>query len=399
MLLRKLSYEENSENANNWRIGDVHLSNITLIVGKNASGKSRLLNVIDNLAKLVSGRLQQNFNSGSWKCQFERRKNKALEYQSYSLSLKNRIIDEESFDIGGQRVMSRQSSGAGFVIKKSNKSRVQYKVPENQLMAVVRRDEYQHPHFDHLHKWGRDLRYYRFGHDLGQNNFLIIGPHDSAGGSQELALSNLVTNAAHVYWKTYERFKDAYKEAVLEDFRSIDFPCSDIKFGGAPISTLLFNGSPPMQLGVVEEDRKAPTYQNEMSQGMFRALAILIQMNANIFWTQSTKVGRKLELGDAPGIIIDDIGEGLDFSRARLLVGRLMARASEHNIQLIMSSNDRFIMNDVPLEHWVILHRKGQEVRALDAANSKDVFEKFDRLGLNNFDFFSNEAFLSDECN
>jgi energy-coupling factor transporter ATP-binding protein EcfA2 len=394
MLLRNLSYEENSGTTNLWQVNDISFNNVTLVVGKNSSGKTRLLNLIDNLSKLVSGRHPATFGSGSWNCKFERYKNKALEQQQYTLTLKNRAIQEEHFEINDQKIMQRNEYGLGFVLKKSNRSRVNYKVPQNQLMTVVRRDEIQHPFFDHLYKWGSELCYYRFGSDFGKNSYTVIGPQEVPSES-EFPLSSLPDNAAHVYRKTYERFTKSYKDAILSDLRQLDYPCKDILFGA--VNALILNGTPPMQLGVLEEDRTSPTFQSEMSQGMYRALAILIQLNANILWTQATKVGRPLATGDTPSIIIDDIGEGLDFERAKSLVKLLMRKATEYNIQLIMSSNDRFIMNSVPLENWLVLHRKGQRVRGFDYENSKDVFDQFQYSGLNNFDFFSNEVFLSEQ--
>lgn len=390
MLLTELSYEENKGLPSNWRIENVKLGGVSLVVGKNSSGKTRLLNVIDNLAKMISGRVPIAFGSGTWECHFERLKNQAVEYQKYKVDLKNQIVADESFEINRQKIMQRGINGSGFVLKKSNKAKVNYKVPTNQLMAVVRRDEIQHPYFDHLYKWGAELCCYRFGSDLGKSSFTAFGPNEPPV-DQGLPLANFVDNAAHVFRKTNERF-GSYKRMILDDLESLGYPSKDVLLG--LINNFLFNGTPPMQLGVLEEGRALPTYQSEMSQGMYRALAISVQLNANITWAQSTKVGRELTFGDAPTVVIDDIGEGLDFTRSKALVKRLMEKAREHSIQLIMSSNDRFIMNDVPLENWVILHREGSVVKAFDYINSKDLFDEFQYLGLNNFDFFSGDLFL-----
>jgi len=391
MQLTNISYQENKGLPSHWRVERLTLGGISLVVGKNSSGKTRLLNVIDNIAKMVSGRIFAT--SGEWKANFERRKGQALEHQEYSLNVAagTRLVVEESFEINHQRIMHRQESGAGFVLKKSSKSRVQYKVPQDQLMAVVRRDEIQHPYFDHLHRWGAGLCYYRFGSELGKNSFTALAPNEPTQDSN-LLLAGLVDNAAHVYRKTFDRFKDVYKSLILDDLQTLGFPCSDVVLAFTP--GLIFNGIPPMQLGVMEKDRTWPTYQGEMSQGMYRAFAICVQMNANILWEKSLRVGRELALGDAPMVVIDDIGEGLDYTRSKALVRCLIEKATENNIQLVMSSNDRFIMNDVPLENWVILHREGSEVRAFDYQNSKELFEEFQYLGLNNFDFFSGELFL-----
>ena len=50
-------------------------------------------------------------------------------------------------------------------------------------------------------------------------------------------------------------------------------------------------------------------------------------------------------------IALDDIGEGLDFDRASRLVALLIQKAKRFNFQLIMTTNDSFIMNGVPIEY------------------------------------------------
>jgi predicted ATPase len=94
-------------------------------------------------------------------------------------------------------------------------------------------------------------------------------------------------------------------------------------------------------------------------------------------------------------IIIDDIGEGLDFSRAKQLVQLLISRATESGIQLIMSTNDSFIMNAVDIEHWAVITREGHKISIFNYENSREIFEEFKFTGLNNFDFLASEFFKS----
>jgi len=57
MQLTNISYQENKGLPSHWRVERLTLGGISLVVGKNSSGKTRLLNVIDNIAKMVSGRI------------------------------------------------------------------------------------------------------------------------------------------------------------------------------------------------------------------------------------------------------------------------------------------------------------------------------------------------------
>jgi ABC-type multidrug transport system ATPase subunit len=123
--------------------------------------------------------------------------------------------------------------------------------------------------------------------------------------------------------------------------------------------------------------------QRDMSQGMFRAFSVLVQVNYYIL------------CGHKGFVIIDDIGEGLDFSRAKQLVQVLIAKAGDASIQLIMSTNDSFIMNAVDIENWAVLMREGHKISLYNYENSKEIFEEFKFTGLNNFDFYASEFFRS----
>lgn len=116
-----------------------------------------------------------------------------------------------------------------------------------------------------------------------------------------------------------------------------------------------------------------------MSQGMFRALSILIQVNYARLADRSYC------------ILIDDIGEGLDFDRSARLIELLRDKATASSFQLIMATNDRFVMDHVPLEEWTVLQRQGSHVRVLNNANSRDLFEDFKFTGLSNFSFLETD--------
>jgi hypothetical protein len=88
---------------------------------------------------------------------------------------------------------------------------------------------------------------------------------------------------------------------------------------------------------------------------------------------------------------VDDIGEGLDFERSCLLIDLLRQKAKNSVVQLVMATNDRFVMNKVPLEEWSVLQRTGPLVKVRNYANSKEVFERFKVTGLSNFDLLTTD--------
>lgn len=393
MLLKNLDYVEFVNNPKFWHLEKMEFGQINLIVGKNSSGKSRVLSVINILAKLLGGSIQAQFDNGTWDVTFNRLKGLSNEEQRYRLSLKNSGIAYENLIIKDQSVLERDANGEGFVTKRKSGDKVKYKVSQNQLMAVVRRDEYQHPQLDALYSWGKSLCFYRFGSEFGKNVATALTPLTNQ--ESLIQLSNLSEDPSTTFQTTERRFGRTYVELILEDMESLGYPCEDISL--CPIPGISFGGPTPLILQVKEKNLPCYTTQQDMSQGMYRAFALFTHINANILWTQSSMVGRTPQLGDSPMIVIDDIGEGLDHTRARKLINLLIEKAKNNNIQLIMSSNDRYVMNDVPLEYWNVLHRTESTVKSFNYANSKEKFDEFEFSGLSNFDFFASEYFLPDQ--
>ena len=115
----------------------------------------------------------------------------------------------------------------------------------------------------------------------------------------------------------------------------------------------------------------------DLSQGMFRMISLLVYLFYLIHI-------RKLQL-----ILIDDLGEGLDYSRAFKLGKFIFDTCKETDVQLIATSNDGFLMDAIPIEYWNVLRRNGTEIAALNEKNQPELFKRFAYTGLSNFDFFS----------
>ncbi len=56
-----------------------------------------------------------------------------------------------------------------------------------------------------------------------------------------------------------------------------------------------------------------------------------------------------------------------------------------------MATNDRFIMNRVPIEYWSVIRRLPNKAQICNYRNYKEVFDDFEFTGLSNFDFFSSD--------
>jgi hypothetical protein len=61
-----------------------------------------------------------------------------------------------------------------------------------------------------------------------------------------------------------------------------------------------------------------------------------------------------------------------------------------------MYAFDRFVMNNVPLEYWQVIQRNNGECRVFNYKNSREKFDEFKYMGLNNFDFLATDYINSE---
>ena len=109
MQLESLTYAQFEGKPEEWSIADFSFGNINLIVGKNATGKSRTLNIIQALGNLVSGYIKLQFKSGNYKALF----NEDGEKLTYFLKYEKSKVIEEKLVIGSTTKLDRGRRGEG----------------------------------------------------------------------------------------------------------------------------------------------------------------------------------------------------------------------------------------------------------------------------------------------
>jgi AAA15 family ATPase/GTPase len=346
---------------------------INLIVGKNATGKSKTIDVLRHIADLFSGdtKLSQlnslGLGTADYQLEFD---NEGIKIE-YELSFKDGKILQEDLKVDGQEKLNR------------SKSKLWYEVEEKYLesqtaedvLAITKRDNKQHPFFEHLFTWGKNLSHYRFGQQLGKDH--LLRDKSIIKDDYEVDLKDSDEVAGIFLKGTNESFADEFTNSIVRDMQCISYDIQDIEL------TQLKNIPIPVYgLSVRETDLNDVTDQREMSQGMFRALSLLIQLNYSL-------------LSKMPScILIDDIGEGLDFERSKELIDLIIKKVKDSSIQVIMTTNDRYVMNKIPLEYWSVIQRTSNKSIFYNYQNSKETFDQFDYTGLNNFDFLSTDFYI-----
>jgi hypothetical protein len=378
MRLKSLSYFDHPNSPEAWYLDEFTLGQINLIVGKNATGKTRSLNVIGNLANLVSGDDELKFVSANWEVIFE---NVGMEIK-YTLKTEDRKVVQEDYIENGEPLLLRGSDqGKGSITAVEQRKVIPFQTPENELAAVARRDSIQHPFFEKLYLWGKGSRHYYFSTELGKDTVVIYSNQDDSSKKEKTINLKETDKVVGLFIYAEEKYGSEFTERICSEMRMLGYEIDEVGVGANPRIGIQGVG----QVGsiyVKEADLKVKTFQDVMSRGMFRALSLIIQINVSQLESTSSLY------------LIDDIGEGLDFERSTKLINLLIEKAQQSpNVQLVMATNDRFVMNSVPLEYWAVLQRNGNRCSISNYQNSKEIFDDFEFTGLNNFDFFSTEFY------
>src|SRR5438132_5207337 len=111
MRLRDVAYREFEGDPQEWRIDGLSLGARNLVVGKNASGKTRMLNIIAALARSLVG-VQPLGRSSNYDVTFE--------YDGSAQRYRLRVDDdaqvvEEVFSVGNRVLLKRGTGGEGDI--------------------------------------------------------------------------------------------------------------------------------------------------------------------------------------------------------------------------------------------------------------------------------------------
>jgi hypothetical protein len=369
MRLASLTYSEFAQTNAQWTLEPFNLQKVNLLVGRNATGKTRTLNVIASLGQILAGDRKEVLTEGSFDATFSN----GNEPLHYVLHHANSIVTREELTSGTRKLLRRTQGDYGRIWNQEAEKDLRFEVSSKEVAAFAKRDSLQHPFLEPLYGWGSCVRHFEFGKTMGHSNFGI-----PVKGPVTPLSEKDTTQVVPIYSAGFKAFGDVFKTAVIQDMAALDYRLENIVLRRPPHLVV----EPPIPLefvgiAVKEADLPGTTDQLTMSQGMFRALSIITQLNFSVM------------SGRAACIIVDDIGEGLDFERSCQLIELLRQKCHASDVQLIMSTNDRFVMNRVPLEEWCYLIRKGTNVRVLNYENCKAAFERFKVTGLNNFDMLA----------
>jgi len=368
LRLESIEYVERPGTPLRWQIEGLVLGGVNLIVGKNASGKSRTLSLVTGLGNMLCGASKMVYDDG----RFSAVLNDGSVKTEYVLRYKQIKIIEETLTIDGKRMLTRGPGGVGKIYMTQEKKLVSFQTPDNELAVVARRDSVQNQFFEPLNEWGEGVILFEFGKTMGHTSALV---KDEVSGTVN------VKKTAEAFLEVYEagvrEFGSRYTKAIVKDMECLGYNIQSMNVGVPDMKAKDKVPFPFRVMKVRETELRAPIDHLLLSQGMFRALSLVVQVNYDL-------LSKK-----ASCIVVDDVGEGLDYERSAHMVELLRSKAEKAEVQLIMATNDRYIMNGVPLDMWSVISREGWRCRVYNKGNARKAFEEFKSTGMSNFDFLA----------
>ena len=319
-----------------------------LLVGKNAAGKTRTIRALQNITYFLQAKsmvfAEKNFRV---KLTFSNQDDSGWK-MDYSFEIANEIVKNEQLIVCGRTIIKRDSAKTMLKGEAINP-------PNEKLVIQVRRDKDAYPEIESLMEWAENVVTVSCS-DI--NPFTILnGP---IGIINPMSFSDLVNNLS-----------GEEKNSVIEYAKRLGYDIMDI-------NTVKANSDVKF---VVVKERYVQNglLDFQLSSGMMRVLYLLC-------FLEYMKHGKTSGM-----LLIDDLGEGLDYNRATLLGKRIFELCEQDKFQLIASSNDSFLMDVVDISKWQIIRRKNSKLSVLNQTNKPELFDMFRMTGLSNFDLFSSD--------
>ena len=343
MILSSFAYKEQG-----WELTELsHLQSVNLLVARNATGKTRTIRALQNVTSFLQ--MKQTFmNIRSFEATLKFGKVENPNWKmDYSFKINEGVVEKEELIVNGAVLIKRTKAIARYENKRINP-------PSEKLVVQIRRDKDLYPEIELLMLWAEGVTAVSCS-DI--NPFTILG------------VGNFIN--PYNFSDLVDALSPSEMKNVLSTAKEFGYNIGSIK----PLEAT--RGIRIVQLKEISISNELVDMQ--LSSGMLRTLYLLCFVSV-------IKHNKNLSL-----LLIDDMGEGLDYRRSTNL-GKIVFDDCELNgLQLIASSNDAFLMDVVDIANWQILRRKGNKVSTINQALNPELFRKFRMTGLSNFDLFSSD--------
>ena len=343
MILSSFKYKENG-----WELTELSpLQSVNLLVARNATGKTRTIRAFQNVTSFMQMKeVFMGTRTFETTLKFENVRN--LEGKmDYSFRINNGVVEKEELFVNGKMLIKRTKATAKYENQKINP-------PSERLVVQIRRDKELYPEIELLMLWAEGVISVSCS-DINPFTILSIGKFINPYNFSELV----------------DALSPVEMKKVLATAKELGYSIASIKTIEATKDVRFVQ--------LKERSISNEMVDMQLSSGMLRTLYLLCFVSV-------IKHNKKLSM-----LLIDDMGEGLDYRRSIDLGKVIFEDCQQSGLQLVVSSNDAFLMDVVDISNWQILRRKGNKVSSINQAMNPDMFRKFRMTGLSNFDLFSSD--------
>ncbi len=346
MRLLEFVYTDSS-----WQLKPILFQPVNLLVAKNAIGKSKVIKSLSIAVQHISQATDNN-NDSTFVAAFKFESENDEFYYEFSY-IRGKVVTETLLKVSPEKILDT-------LLKRDSNSTYLHgepiNPPEDKLVLHVRRDTIQYPYFEKIVAWAEHVCGHRF------NEMDYAGDYGTYSSISKFD-SNLFDIVKSLPAEAMER--------IIKQANGLNYPIESI---------IPYEHSETVKFVIFhEKDIPQGLMFFQLSKGMFRALYLLIYMEYLAYIKKPSL------------LLVDDLCEGLDYDRSTHLGSILYKFCLQHNVQLIASSNDSFLMDVVDLRYWNILQRIGNVVEGINHTTHPDLFDDFGFTGLSNFDLFSSD--------
>lgn len=364
-----------------WSLEEVRFDRINLLVGPSGVGKTRILDALgfvrqaglEGAGGLPSSRWTLEMDSGGkrllWKAEtkvtYARRREGVRDVGNERLETDAHFV-EEKMEVDGRSIVERQ--GKAFRFEGRDLPALDPKASAFELLSG---SEELEPFLERLRRLSWPQTSYFFRNALGTVES-AEADRQRLAGSLDALRAELTHSPAWRFYMVQRDHPELFRR-ISDDFIDIFPTVEEIRvdtYDALGVHPRLEEGfmASRLALGIKEEGVEGWILHTDLSAGMVKTLNLLIETTLA---AQGTV------------FLVDEIEDGLGLNCLSDVSGLLLRDLDR--IQWIATSHHPYIINNIPVERWKLVTRKGSKVTVRDADSipalqTASPMEKFTQL-------------------
>lgn len=348
MRIKKVAFWDNLRE---WRFEPIYFSNLALLVGVSGVGKTQILKGILSLQQIANG---DSLNGLAWDVTFSAINDVEYRWQGeFETKKVSAIIPNKEDEIHQSKIVREHLFREGNLIIERTPNEIQFKgkitpklSPFQSVVKILNQEEdispVQHGFNKLIYSDNESLvnSIYRVSirttvQSTFFNNYLTLEIVQASKMSILLKLALIARHHPDVFNKIKFKFMDVFSQV------------EDVK-----IEIIEDNGTPSFSDFLIQIKEKGVNnwiLQNHISSGMLKTLIHISELYLS---------------PEGTVILIDEFENSLGINCIDVVTDLLV---ENRNIQFILTSHHPYIINNIGMEHWKIVTRKGGIVTVIDA--------------------------------